>query len=103
MKALVLAGSHGHRHLGLTCHHGAAIPQLLGEPFSLGGSLVDHFQATSLNSPMIQTLAMLRTNKTDRSIYAALPPSTLPPAPFPVPPKSLHEERVSRGLIKLTP
>ena len=63
---------------------------------------INHFQATSLNGPMIQTLNALGQSKTDCSVDTALPPSTLPSAPLPFPLKDVQEERVSRVLTKVT-
>ena len=64
---------------------------------------INHFQATSLNGPMSQTLNALEQSKMDCSVDSALPPSTLPSAPLPFPLKDFKEERVSRVLTKVTP
>lgn len=84
--------------LGLVCHHGDADPQLFDEPFSRGSPLVDHFQATSLNGPMIQTLTALGQSEMDHSIYSALLPRALPPTPL-----SNPSQRLTGGKGKQSP
>ena len=95
--------------LALSCDPGLPILNSLMNLLTCGPLIdhfqarINHFQATSLNGPMSQTLNALEQSKMDCSVDSALPPSTLPSAPLPFPLKDFKEERVSRVLTKVTP